>query len=241
MALIKNRHVGGLVTRGFQDLGDLEKQAAGIVEAARVEAAHMIQEAQTQAATLAGEAAPRGFAEGREQGLAEGREEGCRLGREEALGQYTTELASLAQSWTAAIDVFEADRRATLQTAREDIVELALAMGGRIARRVIEADPAVVQDQVAEAISLVTAPSGMTISINPGDRKLVQAVLPALCERLEKNGHVELRDDPDVERGGCVLSTGKGVIDATLEKQIERIAEVLLPNSPAKRRRKKES
>ena len=241
MALIKNRHVGGLVTRGFQDLGDLEKQAAGIVEAARVEAAHMIQEAQTQAATLVGEAAPRGFAEGREQGLAEGREEGCRLGREEALGQYTTELASLAESWTAAIEVFEADRRATLQTAREDIVELALAMGGRIARRVIEADPAVVQDQVAEAISLVTAPSGMTISINPDDRKLVQAVLPALCERLQKSGHVELRDDPDVERGGCVLSTGKGVIDATLEKQIERIAEVLLPNSPAKRRRKKES
>ena len=241
MALIKNRHAGGLVTRGFQDLGDLEKQAAGIGEAARVEAAHMIQEAQTQAATLAAEAAPRGFAEGREQGLAEGREEGCRLGREEALGQYTTELASLAESWTAAIDVFETDRRATLQTAREDIVELALAMGGRIARRVIEADPAVVQDQVAEAISLVTAPSGMTISINPDDRKLVQAVLPALCERLEKSGHVELRDDPDVERGGCVLSTGKGVIDATLEKQIERIAEVLLPNSPAKRRRKKES
>ncbi len=241
MALIKNRHVGGLVTRGFQDLGDLEKQAAGIVEAARVEAAHMIQEAQTQAATLAGEAAPRGFAEGREQGLAEGREEGCRLGREEAIGQYTTELASLAQSWTAAIAEFEADRRATLQTAREEVVELALAMGGRIARRVIEADPTVVQDQVAEAISLITAASGMTLSINPDDRKLVQAVLPALCERLEKNGHVELRDDPDVERGGCVLSTGKGVIDATLEKQIERIAEVLLPNSPAKRRRKKES
>jgi flagellar biosynthesis/type III secretory pathway protein FliH len=50
-----------------------------------------------------------------------------------------------------------------------------------------------------------------------------------------------LRDDPLVERGGCVLSTGKGVIDATLEKQIERIADVLLPNSPAKRERKKKS
>ena len=241
MALIKNRHARGLVTRGFQDLGDLQKQAAGIVEAARVEAERMISEAQTQAATLAGEAAPRGFAEGRVQGLAEGREEGCRIGREEVIGQYTTELASLAESWTAAIDGFEAARSATLQKAREDIVELALAMAGRIARRVVEADPAVVQDQVAEVISLVTAASGMTLSINPDDRKLVQAVLPALCERLEKPGHIELRDDPDVDRGGCVLSTGKGVIDATLEKQLERIAEVLLPNSSAKRGRKKQS
>ena len=241
MALIKNRHAGGLVTRGFEDLGDLQKQAAGIVEAARVEAARIIAEAQTQAAAIAAEAAPRGLAEGREQGLVEGRQEGCQVGREETIGQYTAQLSALGESWTAAIEAFEADRSATLQTAREDIVELALAMGGRIARRVIEADPAVVQDQVAEAISLVTAPSGMTLSINPDDRELVQAVLPALCERLANGNHVELRDDPLVERGGCVLSTGKGVIDATLEKQIERIADVLLPNSPAKRERKKKS
>ncbi len=241
MALIKNRHAGGLVTRGFQDLGDLQKQAAGIVEAARVEAARIIAEAQTQAATLADEAAPRGFAEGREQGLVEGREEGCQVGREETIGQYTEQLASLAESWTAAIDAFETDRSAALQTAREDIVELAMAMAARITRRVIEADPSVVQDQVAEAISLVSASSVMALSINPDDRKLVQAVLPALCERLEAGKHVELRDDPLVERGGCVLSTGKGVIDATLEKQIERIAEVLLPNSSAKRGRKKKS
>jgi len=241
VALIKNRHAGGLVTREFQDLGDLEKQAAEIVDAARAEAARMISEAQTQAATLAGEAAPRGFAEGREQGLTEGRDEGLRTGREEAIEQYTTQLASLAESWTAAIDAFDTDRSATLQTARDDIVELALAIGGRIARRVVDADPAIVQDQVAEAISLITAPSAMTISINPGDRKLVQAVLPTLCERLEKQGHVELRDDPDIERGGCVLSTGKGVIDATLQKQIERIAEVLLPNSPTNSGRKKKS
>ena len=241
MALIKNRNAQGLVTRGFQDLGDLEKQAAGIVDAARAEAARIIAEAQTQAATLADEAAPRGFAEGREQGLIEGREEGCRVGREETIEQYTAQLASLAQSWATAFDAFEADRSAAMQTAREDIVELALAIGGKIARRVIEADAAVVQDQVAEVISLVSAPSGMTLSINPDDRKLVQAVLPALCERLAESKHVELRDDPLVERGGCVLSTGKGLIDATLQKQIERIAEVLLPNSPAKRGRNKKS
>jgi flagellar assembly protein FliH len=241
MALIKNRHAGGLVTRGFQDLGDLQKQAAGIVDAARTEAARIIAEAQTQATAIAEEAAPRGFAEGREQGLVEGRDEGCRVGREETIGQYTADLSSLAESWTAAIEAFEADRNAALQVAREDIIGLALAVGARITRRVIEADPAVVQDQVAEAISLVTAPSGLTLSVNPDDRKLVEAVLPALCERLQVGNHVQLRDDPLVERGGCVLSTGKGVIDATLEKQIERIAEVLLPNSPAKRGRKKKS
>lgn len=239
MALIKNRNAGGLATRGFQGLGDLGKHAAGIVDAARAEAERIVEEARACAETLAGDAAPRGFAEGREQGLREGLEEGRRLGREETIGEYTAALAALGASWTAALDAFEADRREMLQTAREDIIELALAISGRIVRRVIEADPAVVQDQVAEVISLVTGPSAMMLSIDPADRKLVAAVLPALCERLEQGAHVELRDDPAVERGGCVLSTGKGVIDATLQKQTDRIAEALLPNSSAKRGRRK--
>lgn len=234
MALIKNRNAGALSSHGFQDLGDLGKQAETIVVAARVEAARIIQDARALAESLAGDAAPRGFAEGREQGLQEGRDEGSRAGREETIGEYTASLAALGESWAAALASFDADRRAMLQTAREDLIELALAIGGRIARRVIDADPAVVQDQVAEAVSLVTASSGLTLSVNPADRKLVQAVLPALCERMEHGGNVELRDDAGVERGGCVLSTGRGVIDATLEKQTERIAQALLPGSSAR-------
>ena len=101
MALIKNRNAGGLATRGFQDLGDLSKQADGIVEAARAEAARILQEAKTRAETLITEAAPRGFDEGREQGLREGREEGCRLAREETIGEFTASLAALGESWSA--------------------------------------------------------------------------------------------------------------------------------------------
>ncbi len=235
MALIKNRNARCLATREFQDLGDLEQQAASIVEAARVEAALIIKTATERAEAAVAEATPRGFAEGREQGLSEGHEQGCRVGREETIGRYTAELATLAESWITTLEAFEADRREMLQRAREDIVELAVAIGAKITRRVVEADPAVVQDHVAEAISLVTAPSGLNLSINPADRELVQAVLPALCDRLGQGEHVELRDDADVERGGCVLSTGHGVIDATLQKQLERIAETLLPGRGRKK------
>ncbi len=238
MALIKSRNTGGLVTRGFEDLGDLKHEAAEIVAAARARAAEILDATQAEAATLLGEATPRGLAEGREQGLAEGRAEGERLGREEAVGQYTAQLESLTASWTAVLGEFETDRHDMVQAARQDIVELALTMGGRIARRVIEADPDVVKDQVAAALSLVTAPTRVTVSINPQDRTLVTSVLPALCERLATSADVELRDDPDIERGGCVLTTGSGRIDATVQTQVQRMAEALLPDAKANHRRK---
>ena len=239
MALIKSRHTGGLVTRGFEDLGDLKHEADEIVDAARAQAAEILDAARAEATALLSEAAPRGFAEGREQGLSEGRAEGERLGREEAVGQYTAQLEALAAAWATALDEFETGRHDMVQAARQDIVELALTMGGRIARRVIEADPAVVQDQVAEALGLVTAPSRVTVSINPEDRALVKSVLPALCERLTTSADVELRDDSRIERGGCVLTSGSGRIDATVQTQLQRMAEALLPDVAAKRDRKR--
>ncbi len=232
MALIKGRQADQLASRGFQDLGDLKRQAEQMLEAARVEAQKIIDAARTEAGTLIEQAGPQGFAEGRESGLVGGRDEGRRLGRAEMMAEFKTQLDQLMASWTEALAEFESDRNDTLLAAREDVLEFALAMGGKIARRVIEADPTVVQDQVAEALALVTEPTGVTLTINPGDRELVQSVLPGLCAQIGRCDHVELKDDAGVERGGCVVTTGKGHIDATIERQVERIAEVLLSRTP---------
>lgn len=239
MALIKSSNTGGLVTQGFEDLGDLKHQASEIVGAARIEAGKVLDAARAEATAQVGDAVPRGLAQGREQGLAEGRAEGERLGREEAIGRFTEQFEALAASWTAALGEFETLRQDMVQAARQDIVELAVTMAGKIARRTIDADPDVVKDQVAEALSLVTGPSRVTVSINPEDRALVKSVLPALCERLSASADVELRDDPDIERGGCVLTTGSGRIDATLQTQLQRMAEALVPEAGATRRRKR--
>ncbi len=229
MALIKNRDAGGLVMRGFEDLGQLRSQADQIIASARVEADRVLEAARAEAKTLIGEATPRGFAEGQERGLAEGRAEGEQLGREGIIRQYTTQLEAMSASWAAALAELESGREEMLHCAREDIVRLALTIGERIVRRVIELDPAVVKDQVADVLALVNRPSGITLSINPDDRKLVESVLPTLCEKLGRSDHVDLRDDPEVERGGCILTAGKGRIDATVSTQIDRITAALLP------------
>jgi len=41
--------------------------------------------------------------------------------------------------------------------------------------------------------------------------------------------HADLREDVAVGRGGCVVRSARGSIDATIETQLERIAATLLP------------
>jgi flagellar biosynthesis/type III secretory pathway protein FliH len=232
MGLIKNTEAHRVVRHGFQDLGDLKLQAERLLDEARGEAQRIIDEARAQAEALVAEAGPRGFAEGKQRGLGEGREEGRRQGREEAIGELRPRLQELVPAWTRALESFEAQRADLLRAAREDVLELGLTMGGKIAHRAIEADPAVVADQVAEALALVAEASTVTVAVNPKDRKLVEAVLGEIVEKIGACTHVDLRADEQVGRGGCVLTTGKGRIDATVDGQIERIVDALLPAAP---------
>ena len=180
MGLIKNTDAHRVVKHGFQDLGDLKLQAERVLDEARAEARRIVDEARSRAEAITAESEPRGFAEGEQRGLGEGREEGRRQGREEAISEQRSRLEQLVPSWTEALDSFEAQRSDLLLAAREDLLELALTMGAKITRRVVEADPGVATDQVAEP-------------------------------------------------GGCVLTTGKGRLDATVDRQIERIVDTLLP------------
>ncbi|MCZ6544292.1 MAG: FliH/SctL family protein [Chloroflexi bacterium] len=125
-----------------------------------------------------------------------------------------------------------------LLAAREDVLKLALAMGEKITHRVIEAEPAAVVDQVAEALALLAKPTAVTISINPADRSILQSVLGDLVESMNLCTHIDLRDDPEVSRGGCVVATDRGHIDATIDRQIQRITDTLLARTPRPRGRR---
>ena len=130
---------------------------------------------------------------------------------------------------------WESDRSAMLEAAGEDVLEFALAMGRKITGRTIESDPTVVTDQAAEALALVVAPSAVTISINPKDRSLMKRAMGRLLEKIDGCSHVELRDDPAVSRGGCIVTTARGRIDATIDRQIDRIVQTLLARQPGER------
>ncbi|MHC4429461.1 MAG: FliH/SctL family protein [Planctomycetota bacterium] len=229
MGLIKNTDARRVVKHGFQDLGDLKQQAEQLLVEARAEARRIVDEARSRAEAIIAESEPRGYTDGKQRGLGEGREEGRRRGHEEAINEQRSRLQQLVPSWTEALESFEAQRNDLLLAAREDVLELALTMGGKITHRVIEAEPGVVTDQMAGALALVSGASAVTVSVNPKDRKLAESVLGEVVAKIGTCTHVELREDDQVSPGGCLLTTGTGRIDATIDRQIERVVDTLLP------------
>lgn len=230
MALIKNSNAKRLMKDAVVlDLGDIQRQADALLERARCEAECILAEAKSESQKLIDSASEIGHEKGLQKGLEEGRGEGRREGREEVVASLKPQLDALIANWENALERWEHDREELLLAAREDVLAFAFALGQKLTHRIIEADPTVVQDQLAEALSLLSRPSAVTITINPADREHVESVLDQLVTVCGTCDHAELRDDANVSRGGCVLRTSGGEIDATIDTQLDRIAESLLP------------
>ncbi len=230
MALIKNTTAGPLAKgASVFDLSDLTRESKHLLQEAKQQSQQIMQRAQQEAARLVDSATDRGFAEGKDQGLVQGRAEGHQSGREEAIAEFMPRLKDLQLSFAAALEQWETDRNGMLLAAREDVLRLALAVAEKVTHRIVQTDSTVIGVQLTEALALLVAPRAVTVAVAPQDRALVEAMLPELIDKINTCTHATIRDDPSMTRGGCVISTGAGRIDATIERQIQRIVDTLLP------------
>jgi flagellar assembly protein FliH len=217
------------------DLGDLTRQADQIRARARAEAELILGRARAQREQILAGAAEEGRQLGFAQGLEEGRSQGRDEGRAELIAELQPRLAALEHSWNTALGEFQQARHALVADARHEALELAVRMGQLVTKRILDISPGVVLDQVSAVLSLVIHPSRLRIAVHPDDLPLVQEALPSLCARFNGRAHVELVPDETLSPGSCIARTagdgraGGGEIDASIDTQLQRIVEVLLP------------
>lgn len=150
-------------------------------------------------------------AEGYEAGLAEGR----------------AQLAAATEALTAAAAELTA-HRATVASACEDgMVELALRIAEQALGAALEVSPERVVDVVRGALRRLTERERVTVLVHPDDMELIRTAAPALVTELGGIEHLEVQAERRVARGGAVVSTGEGEVDATLATKLARAREVL--------------
>lgn len=229
MALIRGNGAGSMAARGaVLDLGDLARRASVMREAALAEAERIIADARARAESESAQLRARAEEEGRARGLERGMAEGRERGRREAFDEAKERLAALESAWADGLRAFEARRDGMLVEAKRDVLDLAIEIGRRVTKRVASTDPSVAVEQVREALALIARPTRLRVAVHPDDLPALREAMPSLMDRFEGAAHAELRPDPSLGRGSCVVETDRGgTIDASIETQLERIAAAL--------------
>ncbi|HOB74207.1 MAG TPA: FliH/SctL family protein [Phycisphaerae bacterium] len=198
-------------------------EAEALVNHARVEAEAIREMGRRDAEALREAARQEGFQAGWEAGLEEGRARALA----EAKDDFAQRQAHLVNAFRSVMDTVEKSRADWLAAARQDLVELAMAIARRVARHVGQRDRDVVLANLEEAVRLVGARSDVTIAVNPADAEAARLFAQSLLDLKEHWEHIQVVEEPEVSPGGCQVHWNSGSVDATLETQLDRIEEEL--------------
>jgi type III secretion protein L len=111
----------------------------------------------------------------------------------------------------------------------KNALELALKIAAKIIGRDLERDPEVVAEICATATEAARSSKAMILRVHPDDGKLLREKRPRLMELIGRAVDISIRDDGDVERGGCIIQTEFGTIDGQIRTQFEMLRNVLMP------------
>ncbi len=120
------------------------------------------------------------------------------------------------------------------RNAEKNTVDLAMAIAGKILCHEVSTNEKVVFGVVREAIKKVSDHEDITIKVNPLDYKVLKNPEYNIPELLNYTGNAKIKKDEFIQRGGCIIETGLGFIDATIGNQrqvVEEIFESEIQNS----------
>jgi flagellar biosynthesis/type III secretory pathway protein FliH len=147
------------------------------------------------------------------QAYAEGFSRGRAEGEAQALAMAESACSELRR---AAVAVASARAEVT-RTLEREVVELALVVARQVLRAEAESGTALVERLVALGLSRLGECEHVTVRLNPADATQLSP------ERTGTAGSVSFVPDPQVERGGAIVESEIGRVDARLETQMEEL------------------
>ncbi|MEA2156471.1 MAG: flagellar assembly protein FliH [Solirubrobacteraceae bacterium] len=183
-------------------LDELEQLAPAPSQDPVVAAREIIDAARAQAGAL------------REQAVQDGRAEGIALGREAA----AAELAPAAAALEHALEEARALRDATVDAAESRAAQLALAIAEKVVAGALEIEPERVLDVVRGALRGVLDGERIVVCVHPDDVEIVRAAGLGAPE-----AHLEVHGERRVARGGALVRTSVGEVDARIERKLDAV------------------
>ncbi|MGH2949738.1 MAG: FliH/SctL family protein, partial [Solirubrobacteraceae bacterium] len=148
---------------------------------------------------------------------------GLREGREEALAALAPATAALEQ----AVDAMRAEQFVRAELLESHAVDLALFLAERVLGGALAVEPARVVEAVRGALRGIVERERVTVLVHPEDLELVRDAMDGMRAGLGGIEHCEVQAERRVSRGGAVVRTPDGDVDARVETKLQRAREVI--------------
>lgn len=195
-----------------------EQEAAKIIENAKLEAEKILQEANIEKEQLKSSAYQEGYKEGNELGYSDGQ----------------NEVNRLVERVHKIVESVMVRRDEILCETEQQIVELVLLMTRKVVKTISENQKTIVLSNILAALKKIRSRGTVTLRVNVDDIKLTTAHVDEFIKRIENVNGINIIEDSTVDKGGCIVETDFGAIDARISSQLAELETKIMEVSPVK-------
>lgn len=204
---------------------EAEKEAEKIIQDAKNQADAVLNDVQIQKENIESEAYQKGF----EKGTAEGFEKG------------NAEVNRLIDRMHKVLEAVMQRREEILQETESQIVELVILMARKVIKILSESQKNIVMANTLAALKKVKTRGKVILRVNIEDLKLTSAHIKEFIEHVENIEGITILEDSSVEKGGVIVETDFGAIDARISSQLTELENKILEISPLKSIKRQDS
>lgn len=197
---------------------DAQSQADEIIANAKSEAEKIIQDARLEEQKIKDDAKQDGFKQGHDDGYSAGE----------------SEIERLVERLRKMVEALMLRREEILKETEQQIVELVILMTRKVVKIISETQKTAIMSNVLAALKKVKSRGNVILHVNLEDLKLASANADEFIKRVENIQGITVVEDSTVEKGGCVVETDFGAIDARISSQLSELEEKIMEISPIK-------
>ena len=156
------------------------------------------------------------------------RQRGYQDGHRDGLNQGRAEAEKVLKQLNQAINNAIEQRKALLDDARQNILQLVLQISRKVTFDAISADPEKTLNIIDGVINNLVDRSHIKLKLHPDHLPLVEQNIDLFLRGSATIKEISIEPDPRVQYGGCFIETPTGDIDARIESQFKVIEETIL-------------
>lgn len=199
----------------------LHREAAELIDSAAADAEAILNQARERGRELL-ETVQRSVA----QVTAEAQDAGQKAGHSEGVDAAQREMDEMLGTMRGLIDMARVERHKIVEGAEPEIVKLAMGVAEHILHKAVEVDREVVVAMAKAAISHLVNRESLTVRVNPIDLERMKAHRDEVLA-LGETKHMRVIEDQRIDRGGVIVETESGTLDAKVATQVAEAKRVL--------------
>lgn len=170
----------------------------------------IISDAYDQAKGIMERAKQDGYKDGFDSGLAESQKVG---------NEIIEQAETIKQAWLT-------EREAVFKSAEKEMIDLVLEVVEKLLNHHVETDVSLIESLIKMGIQRVSRTEQLTIRVSTDDYNQAISVKPIILAMSDKIDAIEIKRDPSLQNGSCMIDADSGSVDSGIWTQFEEVTKL---------------